>query len=119
MNKLRALLVAVALLTAACGTTTISGSQVKSVSNSGSARVDAGANAGTDVAAVAEDDPGPPNPTIRKSGPLPVQQATQPATNATESSTAGADRCSAGATTVGSRTGNPGKHPPLPECPVE
>ena len=120
MNKLRALLVAAALLTAACGATTVSGSSVKSVSNSGNVRVDAGANAGTNIAA--EDDLGRPNPTVRKSGPLPVQPSAQPATTGTQPSIWGGGRCSAGyvgSPGVGSRGAPSGKHPPLPECAVE
>jgi hypothetical protein len=119
MNKLRVLLVAAALLTAACGTTTISGSQVKSFSTSGSARAGAGANAGANAAA--QDDLGRPNPTIRKSGPVPVQQPVQPATTGTQPSTPVHDRCTdgmGGSTGPGSRAGA-SKHPPLPECAVE
>jgi hypothetical protein len=121
MNKLRVLLVAAALLMAACGTATISGSSVKSVSNSGNVRVDAGANAGANVTAGSEDDLSRPNPTIRKSGPIPVQQSAQPATPSTPSSTSGSDRCSAGAGagSLGPRAGGAGPHPPLPMCPVD
>jgi hypothetical protein len=121
MNKLRALLVVAALLTAACGATTVSGSSVKSVSNAGNVHVDAGANAGTDVAAGTEDDLSRPNPPVHKSGPVPPQQSIQPATTESQPSSTGGDRCSAGfaANTVGSRGGSSGKHLPQPECPVE
>ena len=121
MNKMRVFLVAAALLMAACGTTTLSGSSVKSVSNSGNVRVDTGANAGTNVTAGSEDDLSRPNPIIRKSGPVPVQQSVQPATTSSQSSTSGSDRCSAGAGagTLGPRVGGQGPHPPLPQCPVE
>jgi len=106
---------------AACGSTTISGSSVKSVSTSGNVRVDAGANAGANVTAGSEDDLSRPNPAIRKSGPVPVQQSVQPATRSSQSSTSGSDRCSAGAGagTLGPRVGGQGPHPPLPQCPVE
>jgi len=115
MNKLRALLVAAALLMAACGTATISGSQVKSISSSGTVRVDAGANAATDLST---------NPTIRKvpGGPVPLQQSAAPATNGTQPSTAAHDRCSDGfpaSTGAGTRNGAPGKRLPLPACAVQ
>jgi hypothetical protein len=123
MTKLRVLLVAAALLTAAC-TATISGSQVKAVSNAGNVRVDAGANAGTDVAASPQDsDLGRVNPNVGKGGSVPVQQSSQPATTVTRPSASGHDRCSTG---TGSNAGisprapgAPGKQPPLPECAVE
>jgi len=122
MNKLRALLVAAALLTAACGATTISSTPLKSVSNSGNVRVDAGANAGTNVASGMEDDLSRPNPPIRKGpgGPVPVQQSVQPSTNGTQPSIWSGGRCGAGyvgTPPAGSRAGS--KHPPLPECAVE
>ena len=124
MTKLRVLLIAAALLTAACGTATISGSQVKSVSNAGNVRVDAGANAGTDVAASPQDsDLGRVNPNVGKGRSVPVQPSTQPATTVMGPSASGHDRCSTG---TGSNTGiaprapgAPGKQPPLPECAVE
>lgn len=121
MNKLRILFVVVALLTAACGSVIISGSQVKSVSNSGKVQVGAGAgaNAGTDVAAGTED--APSNPTVHKTPqPGPVEQAQVPTTNRTGPSTAVQDPCSArgASTAVGSRAGSPGAHQPLPQCAV-
>jgi predicted small secreted protein len=120
MNKLRVILVAAALLTAACGTATISGSQVRSISSSGTVRVDAGANAGTTVAG-ANDDLGRPNPPIHRGGTVPVAQSPSPATNATQPSVLGHDRCTDGFPAsggAGSR-GIPAKHPPLPECAVQ
>ena len=123
MNKFRALFLAVALLTAACGSATISGSQVKSVSNSGNVPVaaGAGANAGTDVSAGAE--AASRNPMVHKSpgGSVPVQQSQPPTTNVTQPSTAVQDPCSAtGANTeVGSRAASPGTHQPLPQCAVQ
>jgi hypothetical protein len=111
--------VAVALLTAACGSSTISGSQVKSASNSGNVSVGAGANAGIDLTAGTED--APPNPTARKNPqPGPGQQPPPPTTNGTQPSTAGQDPCSAtGANpAVGSRVVGPGAHQPLPQCAV-
>jgi hypothetical protein len=116
MNKFRALFVAVALLTAACGSGTISGSQVKAVSNAGNVAVGAGANAGTDVSAGTED--APPNPTARKQAG--AVQSQPPTMNGTQSSTAGQDPCSAtGANTaIGSRVAGSGPHQPLPQCPV-
>ncbi len=120
MSKLRVLLVAAALLTAACGgAATISGSQVKSVTNS-DVRVDAGANAGTDIASgAAVSDPGRGNPIKAPGGPVPVQQSRPPAPNGTEPSTSGHDRCTSG---IGANTGftpMTGKQPPQPECAVE
>jgi hypothetical protein len=126
MNTVRALLVASALLIAACGTASISGSQVKSVSTSGNVRVDAGVNAGTDVGAGAEySDMGRVNPTVRKGPgqPVPVQRPQQPAPQMMEPSGSGHDRCRDG---IGTNPGfSPGagsagvKHPPLPMCAVE
>lgn len=106
---------AVALLTAACGSATISGSQVKSVSNSGNVPVGVGANAGTTVAAGAED--APRNPTVHKS-PQPVPQSQPPTPNTAGSSTTVPDRCTdgSGASGVGSRAAGFGKQPPLPAC---
>jgi predicted small secreted protein len=121
MNKLRVLLVAAALLTAACGTATISGSQVKSISSSGSIRVDAGANAGTTVAG-ANDDLGRPNPPVHRGGTVPVTQAQSPTTNATTPSAIGHDRCTDGfpaSDGAGTRNGAPGKRLPLPMCAVQ
>jgi hypothetical protein len=119
MNKLRALLVAAALLMAACGTATISGSQVKSVSSSGTVRVDAGANAGTTV--FAGDDLSRPNPSVHRSGTAPVTQAQAPTTNATTPSAIGHDRCTDGFPASGGAGSRDiqGKHPPLPMCAVQ
>jgi hypothetical protein len=121
MNKLRVLLVAAALLTAACGAATVSSSPVKSVWNSGNLGVDAGANAGTNVAAQTQDDLGRPNPPIHKGTPVPVQQSQAPATTGSQPSIVGTDRCSAGYSggAAGSSAATAGKHPPLPECAVE
>jgi predicted small secreted protein len=119
MNKLRVLLVAAALLTAACGTATISGSQVKSISSSGTVRVDAGANAGTTVAA--GDDLSRPNPPVHRGGTVPVTQAQSPTTNATTPSAIGHDRCTDGFPASGGAGSRDlqAKHPPLPECAVQ
>lgn len=113
---------AVALLAAACGNATLSGSHVKSVSNSGNVQLGAGAgaNAGADVAAGAEDAPRNP-PVLKTPQPGPVQQSQPPTTNVTQPSTVGQDPCSAtGANTpVGSRVGSPATHQPLPQCAVQ
>jgi hypothetical protein len=120
MNQLRVLLVAVALLTAACGAATISSSPVKSVSNAGNVRVDAGANAATDVAASAEDSfMGRVNPTVRQGATAPVQPSLHPATNATQPSASGHDRCTNGIGANAGFTPMTGKQPPQPECAVE
>ncbi|HVS05448.1 MAG TPA: hypothetical protein VHK65_04700 [Candidatus Dormibacteraeota bacterium] len=119
MNKLRVLLVAVALVTAACGTATISGSQVKSISSSGTVRVDTGANAGTTVAG---DDLSRPNPPVHRGGTVPVTQGQSPTTNATTPSAIGHDRCSDGfpaSTGAGTRNSAGGKRLPLPACAVQ
>jgi hypothetical protein len=120
MNKLRVLLVAAALLTAACGATTVSGSAVKSVSNAG-VHVDAGANAGTNVAAGTEDDLSRPNPPVHKGGTVPPQQSQQPAATESQQFNSGGDRCSVGigTNTAGSRASAGGKHLPQPMCAVE
>ena len=123
MSKLRVLVVAAALLTAACGgAATISGSQVKSVTNSSDVRVDAGANAGTDVSGGPEvSDPGRGNPIVRQApgGPVPVQQSQPPAPNGTEPTTSGHDRCTNGIGANAGFTPMTGKQPPQPECAVE
>jgi hypothetical protein len=118
MNKLRVLLVAAALLTAACGTATISGSQVKSISSSGTVRVDAGANAGTTIAG---DDLSRPNPPVHRGGTVPAPQAQSPTTNAAQPSIVGHDRCSDGFPASGGAGSRDiqGKHPPLPMCAVQ
>ena len=121
MSKLRVLLVAAALLTAACGTATISGSQVKSVTNS-DVHVDPSANAGTNVSGgAAVSDPGRGNPTVRKApgGPVPVRQSQPPAPNGTEPTTSGHDRCTNGIGANAGFTPMTGKQPPQPECAVE
>jgi hypothetical protein len=120
MNKLRVLLVAAALLIAACGTATISGSQVKSISSSGTVRADAGANAGT-TAAGANDDLGRPNPPVHGSGTVPASQSQSPTTNATQPSAIGHDRCTDGFPASGGAGSRDiqGKHPPLPMCAVQ
>jgi hypothetical protein len=121
MAKLRVLLVAAALLTAACGAATISSSPLESVSNAGNVRVNAAANAATDVATGTADDLSRPNPQVRKGTPLAPQQSMQRATTDNQPSSSASDRCSAGfsGSTVGSTAGSSAKHPPLPECPVE
>ncbi|SRR5712691_600296 len=122
MNQLRVLLVAAVLLTAACGSATISGSPVKSVSNSENVRVDGGANAGTDVSGGPEvSDPARGNPTVRKApgGPVPIQQSRPPSPNGTEPSTSGHDRCTNGIGANAGFTPMTGKQPPQPECAVE
>jgi len=119
MNKLRALLVAAALLTAACGTATISGSQVKSISSSGTVRVDAGANAGTTVAA--GEDLSRPNPPPHRGETVPAPQAQSTTTNTTPPSAIGHDRCTDGFPASGGAGSRDiqGKHPPLPMCAVQ
>jgi len=120
MNKLRALLVAAALLTAACGTATISGSQVKSISSSGSVRVDAGANAGNTVAGT-NDDLGRPNPPVHRGGTVPASQSQSTTTNTTPPSAIGHDRCTDGFPASGGAGSRDiqGRHPPLPMCAVQ
>ena len=119
MNKLRALLVAAALLMAACGTATISGSQVKSISSSGTFRVDAGANAGTTVAA--GDDLSRANPPVHRGGTVPDPQAQSTTTSTTPPSVIGHDRCTDGFPASGGAGSRDiqGKHPPLPMCAVQ
>ena len=123
MSKVRVLVVAAALLTAACGgAATISGSQVKSVTNSGDVRVDAGANAATDISGGAEvSDPGRGNKTAHKApgGPVPVRQSQPPAPSGTEPVTSGHDRCTNGIAANAGFTPMAGKQPPQPECAVE
>lgn len=118
MNKLRVLLVAAALLTAACGTTTISGSQVGSVSSSGTVRVGAEANAGTTVAG---DDLSRPNPPIHRGGTLAAPQSQSPTSNAAQPSIVGHDRCTDGFPASGGAGSRDlqGKHLPLPMCAVQ
>jgi hypothetical protein len=116
MNKLRVLLVAAALLTAACGATTVSGSAAKSVPNAGTLGVGAGANAGTDLAAQTNDDIARTNPTVHKGGPVPVQQSQVPATTGAQPAASAIDRCSAGfggGTGAAPVVGAPGKRPQL------
>jgi hypothetical protein len=120
MTQLRVLLVAAALLTAACGAATISSSPVKSVSTSGTVRVDAGADAAADVAASAEDSVmGRVNPTVRQGATVPVQPSLHPATSATQPSASGHDRCTNGIGANAAFTPMTGKQPPQPECAVE
>ncbi len=121
MSKLRVLIVAAALLTAACGAT-ISGSQVKSVSNSSNLAVESGPNAGTDVSGGAEiADLGRGTPTVRQgpAGPLPIRPSPPPGASGTEQSTVGHDRCSNGMAANPGVTPMGGKQPPQPACAVE
>jgi hypothetical protein len=124
MNKLRVLLVAAALLSAACGATTISGSQVKSISSSGNVRVDAGANAGTSVSSnVESSDLGPRNPTPHKPGPAAVQQSQQPAPAGSQPTVVAPDRCNGGGWIDhdGGNRSSTGSlnHPLLPACAMQ
>jgi hypothetical protein len=122
MNKLRVLFVAAALLSAACGATTISGSQVRSVSGSGSIRVGAGANAATGVSTnVESSDLGPRNPTPHKPGSAPVQQSQAPA--GSQPTIVAPDRCNGGGWIdhdAGNRSSTGSvSHPLLPACAVQ
>lgn len=124
MSKLRALLVASALLTAACGgAATHSSSNAQPASFAG-VQVNAGPNADSDMSDITNR----PNPPVNKGGSTPTNP---PATTTKSAAPAasqpsmgsGFDRCNTG---TGSSTGlsprapgAPGKQPPLPECAVE
>jgi hypothetical protein len=123
MNRLRVLLVVAALVSAACGATTISGSQVKSVSSSGNVRVEAGANAGTDLSSGAENDLGPANrmPSKPSSAPAPAQQSQVPAPAASQPIIVTPDRCNGGLDHDAGNRSSTGSvaHPPLPACAMQ
>jgi len=123
MSKVRILLLAAALLTAACaGGATLSGSKDQPASTTGVVQVNGGANAGSDLSDITNR----PNPPVQKGGtaqarPV-IPQNAAPAAPQPAFGT-GTDRCGSGArtTSAGNRastTGQP-KHPPLPMCAVE
>jgi hypothetical protein len=121
MSKLPVLLVASALLTAACGAAaTHSSSNAQPASYAG-VQVNAGATADSDVSDITNR----PNPPVRPGG---SSQATPPATTKAatppvgEPFRSGFDRCGGGIGTdlAGSRAGfGPGQKHPLPECAVQ
>jgi hypothetical protein len=123
MNNLRVLLVVAALVSAACGATTISGSQAKSISSSGNVRVEAGANAGTDLSTGAENDLGPANRTPSKpsSAPASAQQSQAPAPAGPQPITVAPDRCNSGLDHDAGNRSSTGSvtHPPLPACAMQ
>jgi hypothetical protein len=123
MSKVRILLVAAALLTAACaGGATLSGSKNEPATNAGYVQVNGGANAGSDLSDITNR----PNPPVHKGGtaqarPVTPQNAAPAAPQPAFGT--GTDRCGSGVGTSGagnreSPTGQP-KHPPLPMCAVE
>jgi hypothetical protein len=117
MNRLAVPIVAVALLTAACGgAVTLSGSTDQSLTVAGAARVNGGANAGSDIT-------NRPNPPVHRDGRTQLKPVTpqnvapaapQPAFGAVT------DRCGSGTGTngAGNRAGTTSqpKHRPLPLC---
>jgi hypothetical protein len=116
MNKLRVLLVAAALLTAACGAgATHSSSKVEPASIVG-VHVNRGPNADSDISDITNR----PNPPSHKVGSTPTNPPVAPKVAAPRpgepSLGSGFDRCSGG-----SRAGStgPGQKHPLPECAVE
>lgn len=125
MGKLRVLLVATALLTAACG-----GAVMHSSSNAAPAAlvgvdVNAGANAGANADSDPSDITNRPNPPVNKGGPAPANTPTsRPASVPAGEPAAGSgvDRCNGGIGTElsGTGAGSPaGPKQPLPECPVQ
>jgi hypothetical protein len=121
MGKLPVLLVASALLTAACGgAATHSSSNAQPASYTG-VQVNAGPNADSDVSDITNR----PNPPVRPGG---SSQATPPATTKAAAPPVGDpsrgsafDRCGGGigADLAGSRASGPGMKHPLPACAVE
>ncbi|HET9848747.1 MAG TPA: hypothetical protein VFR68_09370 [Candidatus Dormibacteraeota bacterium] len=125
MNKLRVLLVASALLLAACGGgAVLSSAKDKPATLAGSVQINRGVNAGSDLGG---DDVNRVNPPIKKGGIGSQPSApTQPQTvnpGAAPASGTATDRCSGGSYgggTAGNRIAPMGgKHPPLPMCAVQ
>lgn len=125
MGKLRVLLVAAALLTAACGGAVMHSSSNAPPASLAGVDVNAGANAGAN----ADSDPSyitnRPNPPVDKGEPAPANPPTsRPASVPVGEPTAGSgvDRCNGGIGTElsGTGAGSPGgPKQPLPECPVQ
>lgn len=122
MGKLRVLLVAAALLTAACG-----GAVIQSSSNAPASLAGVDVNAGANAGANADSDPSDitnrPKPPVDKGGPAPANPPmSKPASVPVGEPAAGSgvDRCNGGIGTELSGTGSPGgPKQPLPECPVQ
>jgi len=122
MNRLTLPILALAVLTVACGGTVMSSAKAQPASVAGAAQINQGANAGSDISDVNR-----VNPTITKAGPTQparpqtrIGVASQPASSAPSS---GSSRCGGGATGVGGNrasggTGT-GRTLPLPMCAVE
>jgi hypothetical protein len=121
MNRLAIPIVAVALLTAACGgAATLSSSKDKPTTVAGKVQINGGANSGSDVSDITNR----PNPPIRKAGTVQPKPAAMPQTAAPTSPFFGsaADRCGTGIGTglAGNRAGTTGgKRLPLPMCAVQ
>ena|ERR1700694_1689041 len=125
MSKLQVLLVASALLTAACGaaaTQSRSGAQPASIAG---VRVNAGPNANADISDITNRPNPPTHPgggstQIRPTAPAPAAPA---APRASEPSHSGAwDRCGGGGIGVdlaGTRAGTTGPTKPRPECNIQ
>lgn len=125
MSKLRVLLVATALLMAACGgAATQSSSNAQPASFAG-VDVNAGANAGANTDSDMSDIPNRLNPPVNKGGstqanPTTAKPASPPVGEPPFVSVF--DRCGGGIGTElsGARAGNPGgPKQPIPECAVE
>ena len=126
MDKVRVLLVASALLMAACGgAAAVSHAKANPATLAGSVQLNGGANAGSDLGS---DDVNRVNPPVKKGTGNQPAQPTQPQTvtpAAAPAATGGTatDRCSSGSFgggTAGNRVAPMGgKHPPLPMCAVQ
>ena len=124
MSKLQALLVASALLTAACGAAATQASSSAHPASIGGVRLNAGANANSDISDITNrpnppTHPGAGSTQTRPAAPAPAVPA---APRASEPSHSGAwDRCGGGigVDLAGSRSGSASPKKPLPECNVQ
>lgn len=120
MNKLRVLLVASALLTAACGAAVTQSSSSAQPTSIASVRLNAGPNANADISDITNR----PNPPAHPGGstqirPQPPAPAAPVAPRTSEPSQSGAwDRCGGGIGVDLAGSAGPGKRP-LPECNVQ
>lgn len=127
MDKVRVLLVASALLMAACGgAAAVTHAKANPATLAGSVQLSSGANAGSDLGS---DDVNRVNPPVKKgtgnqpSAPTQPQTAAPAAAPAAQNTGTPTDRCSSGGSgggTAGNRLAPMGgKHPPLPMCAVQ
>jgi hypothetical protein len=120
MNRFAIPIVALALLTAACGgAATLSSAKAEPAGVAGAVQINGGANAGSDISDVNRTNPSVHKPVTGQSKPAATPQSVAHAAGQ-PSLGSGADRCSGGiGTGLGGNRASSVKHPPLPMCAVQ